>query len=153
MSLNNARDQAIRQENAENILDEHKIPMTPSNKINGWEDQDLRDYVRETRLKPWLEARGHDTDNLLSSNVEYQTRIRITSAGQGLIQTPEGIILGLVNLTNWVSEADKERRSAAVEATKLLNDPADLKRLEQAAPRGTGRGHGRRPQPTGPLGS
>lgn len=135
----NATLEAARLEQAETFRDEHDIPMTSDANNPLWAIDDVRDRVRSDFLQPWLERRGIDTDNLFSRDEEFQARIRPLRDGQALVETPEGIVLGVVPLATWAHRANTTMHDEAAAEVQAENIAADEARAATRKPRKFGR--------------
>jgi hypothetical protein len=122
--------EAIRLEKLETFRDENDTPM-PSDANNPlWALDNVREYTREQFLKPWLERRTGDTGNLIERDDEFQAIVRPLRDGMALIETPEGIVLGVVPLSTWADQAHKFLRFEAEEEVRKSQVESDRKRAK-----------------------
>ena len=119
-------------EEKETFLDEHGTPMTADTAITKWDDDEVREHVRENWVKPWMERRGIDTDNFFSADEEARAIIRPLRNGMGLLETPQGKILGVLPLELWAQESFKTINSEAAAQVQVNNAKSDAERRKDA---------------------
>jgi hypothetical protein len=124
--------EAVRLEVGATFTDENGTPMTAHTAIDKWEEPVIRERVRSDFLRAWMRRRGIDTDNTFSADEEIRAIILPTANGQGMVQTPDGQIVGVIPLALWASETLKVVSAEEAKETEEFNAKADANRRAEA---------------------